>query len=216
MSKEFKVPDYTEYNIQPDLSYDQSTLNDWDFSDTIAIDQTYEGFPGQNLLFYGMPIRKKTYQDPSPGIWMGVDTDGLAKMNVGEGSDATIGVGNHMTWDGIQLSIFGDLIDYSGAIYVISPLGLTMTAMGSTGFFVLDASTNSPLMSMIDTGLIFGNDGGTGLSTFGLYFGSGSPNGSLVAGQGSIYLRDDGTTTNDRAYINTDGNTAWTAIITAA
>jgi hypothetical protein len=44
--------------------------------------------------------------------------------------------------------------------------------------------------------------------------GSGAPGGT--ARKGSLYLRTDGSTINDRAYINTDGGTTWTAIITAA
>jgi len=46
--------------------------------------------------------------------------------------------------------------------------------------------------------------------------GSGAP--TIAAPQGSLYLRTNGTTTNDRAYINTTGGGgagAWTAIITA-
>lgn len=46
--------------------------------------------------------------------------------------------------------------------------------------------------------------------------GSGSPSGSITAPKGSLYLRTDGTTTNDRAYINTDSGTMWTALTTAA
>lgn len=44
--------------------------------------------------------------------------------------------------------------------------------------------------------------------------GSGAP--SMTAPKGSLYLRTDGTTTNDRAYINTDAGTTWTALTTAA
>jgi hypothetical protein len=44
--------------------------------------------------------------------------------------------------------------------------------------------------------------------------GSGAP--TLSAAQGSLYLRTDGTGVADRAYINTDGGTTWTAISTAA
>lgn len=51
-------------------------------------------------------------------------------------------------------------------------------------------------------------------SNFGVFFGSGAP--ALAAAKGSMYLRSDGSTTNDRAYINTDGGTTWTALITAA
>jgi hypothetical protein len=49
---------------------------------------------------------------------------------------------------------------------------------------------------------------------FGVFFGSGAP--TLAAAQGSLYLRSDGTTTNDRAYINTNGSTTWTALTTVA
>lgn len=45
--------------------------------------------------------------------------------------------------------------------------------------------------------------------------GAGAPS-AVTATKGSLYLRTDGTTTNDRAYINTDGGTTWTALTTAA
>lgn len=51
-------------------------------------------------------------------------------------------------------------------------------------------------------------------ANFGIFFGSGPP--TLAAAKGSLYLRSDGTTTNDRAYINTNGATTWTALTTAA
>ena len=51
-------------------------------------------------------------------------------------------------------------------------------------------------------------------SNFGVFFGSGAP--TLSAAKGSLYLRSDGTTTNDRMYVNTDGSTTWTAVTTAA
>ena len=46
--------------------------------------------------------------------------------------------------------------------------------------------------------------------------GSGSPNGSVTAPQGSLYLNTAGSGAADRAYINTDGSTAWTNLVTAA
>jgi hypothetical protein len=51
-------------------------------------------------------------------------------------------------------------------------------------------------------------------ANFGVFFGSGAP--TLSAAKGSLYLRSDGTTTNDRAYINTNGSTTWTALTTVA
>ena len=51
-------------------------------------------------------------------------------------------------------------------------------------------------------------------TNFGVFFGSGAP--TLAAAQGSLYLRSDGTTTNNRMYINTDGATTWTPVTTAS
>jgi hypothetical protein len=51
-------------------------------------------------------------------------------------------------------------------------------------------------------------------ANFGVFFGSGAP--TLSAAKGSLYLRSDGTTTNDRMYVNTDSATTWTAVTTAA
>lgn len=48
----------------------------------------------------------------------------------------------------------------------------------------------------------------------GIYFGSGAP--TVAAAKGSLYLRSDGSGGADRAYINTNGSTTWTAISTVA
>ena len=55
-----------------------------------------------------------------------------------------------------------------------------------------------------------------GTANVGIYWGTDSPNTALTAAKGSLYLRTDGSGVNDRAYINTDGSTAWTAIVTVA
>lgn len=49
-------------------------------------------------------------------------------------------------------------------------------------------------------------------ANFGVYVGSGAP--SISAAQGSLYLRTDGTTTNDRIYVR--GSSSWIAITTAS
>ena len=51
-------------------------------------------------------------------------------------------------------------------------------------------------------------------ANLGVFFGIGVP--TLIAAQGSLYLRTDGGTTTNRMYINTDGATTWTAVITVA
>lgn len=51
-------------------------------------------------------------------------------------------------------------------------------------------------------------------TAFGLYIGSGAP--SVSAAKGSLYLRSDGSGVNDRTYVNTDGGTTWTALVSVA
>lgn len=55
---------------------------------------------------------------------------------------------------------------------------------------------------------------GTSPGVLGIYFGSGAP--TISAGQGSLYLRTDGSSTITRAYINTNGGTTWTPLTTVA
>jgi hypothetical protein len=54
----------------------------------------------------------------------------------------------------------------------------------------------------------------TSTAGLGVYAGSGAP--TVSAAKGSLYLRTNGSTTNDRMYVNTDGGTTWTAVTTAA
>jgi hypothetical protein len=49
-------------------------------------------------------------------------------------------------------------------------------------------------------------------ANLGVFVGSGAP--TVTAAQGSLYLRTDGTTTNDRIYVR--GSSAWIAITTAS
>lgn len=69
--------------------------------------------------------------------------------------------------------------------------------------------TATPAGGTAGVGLAFGTS-----TNFGVYFGSGAP--TLSAAKGSLYLRSDGTTTNDRMYVNTNGSTTWTAVTTVA
>lgn len=72
--------------------------------------------------------------------------------------------------------------------------------------------------AFFNTAIPAGGTTGTGLrfsstANFGVFFGSGAP--SLSAAKGSLYLRSDGSGIADRAYINTNGSTTWTAVATA-
>ena len=46
--------------------------------------------------------------------------------------------------------------------------------------------------------------------------GTGDPNGSVTAAQGSLYLRLDGSSASTRAYINSNAGTTWIAVTTAS
>lgn len=70
------------------------------------------------------------------------------------------------------------------------------------------SATATPAGGAANTGLLMGS------AVMGVYFGSGAP--TVSAAKGSLYLRSDGSTTNDRMYVNTNGSTTWTAVITAA
>jgi hypothetical protein len=93
-------------------------------------------------------------------------------------------------------------------------LDLRLTAAG-TG----KVTAASSITARSGTAIPAGGTAGAGVmvsstANFGMFFGSGAP--TLSAAKGSLYLRSDGSTTNDRAYINTDGSTTWTALTTAA
>jgi hypothetical protein len=79
--------------------------------------------------------------------------------------------------------------------------------------------TDDAFHALALTAIPAGGTAGAGLklsstTNFGVFFGSGAP--TLAAAKGSLYMRSDGSTTNDRMYVNTDGSTTWTAVTTAA
>lgn len=93
-------------------------------------------------------------------------------------------------------------------------LSTTAGALAVTTLLTCSSSINAADATAIPAG----GTAGVGFrfsstSNFGVFFGSGVP--SLAAAKGSLYLRSDGSTTNDRAYINTNGSTTWTALTTA-
>ena len=111
---------------------------------------------------------------------------------------------------------------------------MTTTSTGNlTNALVLDKSQNANFLGAVssvslsatstatilrDFAIPAGGSVGAGYmfsstSSFGTFFGSGAP--TLTAAKGSLYLRSDGSTSSDRAYINI-GTTTWTAVLTAA
>jgi hypothetical protein len=101
--------------------------------------------------------------------------------------------------------------------------GTTVSVSGNiTGGNVLSSAVVSAVGAatiLSGTAVPAGGTAGAGykfssVANLGVFFGSGAP--TLSAAQGSLYLRTDGTTTNNRMYVNTDGATTWTAVTTAS
>lgn len=97
----------------------------------------------------------------------------------------------------------------TGAVSVTSTIGPAMVvdSVAATGNITADSGT-APAAGGMAAFLASSTAG------LGVYVGSGAP--TISAAQGSLYLRTDGSSTSTRAYINTDGATTWTNLVTAA
>lgn len=97
----------------------------------------------------------------------------------------------------------------TGTVTTVATFGAASTAasFSATGNVIADSAT-APVAGGASAFLA------TSTAGFGIFVGSGVP--TVSAAKGSLYLRTDGTTTNDRAYINTNGSTTWTALTTVA
>lgn len=100
------IKEYTSYDIDTFLVHKDSVLTLYAQKDNIEVDQDFEGVPGGNIIFGGMQIRKKKYTDPANGIWIGIDSDGIAKFAMGDASGG-------ISWDGTTLTLTGS--DYLSA-----------------------------------------------------------------------------------------------------
>lgn len=91
----------------------------------------------------------------------------------------------------------------------------TTGAVTTTGTFGATVSTPGTVTADSDTAPVAGGASAflaTTTANLGIFVGSGAP--TVTAAQGSLYLRTDGTTTNDRIYVR--GSAAWIAITTAS
>jgi hypothetical protein len=105
---------------------------------------------------------------------------------------------NRLVEDINAKAIFPD-VD-TGAIAAPGPVS-------SPGAVVAYSTTPIPAGGAAGKGLLVSST-----PNFGLFFGSGAP--AISAAKGALYMRSDGTTTNNRMYVNTDGATTWTAVNT--
>ena len=134
---------------------------------------------------------------------------------------------NAILFTGTTVSVSGNITGgnvLGGAnVNATTHTGTTVSVSGNiTGGNVLSGAVVSAVgAATILSGTVVpaGGTAGAGykfssVANLGVFFGSGAP--TLSAAKGSLYLRTDGTTTNNRMYVNTDGSTTWTAVTTAA
>jgi hypothetical protein len=102
--------------------------------------------------------------------------------------------------------------DGSGNLRINQTAGATLVkvvaALESSGTIAANFATAIPAGGNNTNGFLFSST-----ATFGIFFGSGVP--GLSAAQGSLYLRSDGNSTSTRLYVNTNGSTGWTNVVTA-
>ena len=109
-------------------------------------------------------------------------------------------------------------ISINGTTGTVTVTGTFGAATSVTSLAASTVAATSTVTARSASGLTAGGAAGfigTNVAAgMGVYFGSGAP--TVAAAKGSLYLRSDGSGVADRAYINTNGSTTWTAISTVA
>ena len=152
------------------------------------------------------------YQNTAAGYnALQANAGGYSNTAAGYYAGATISAGN-------TNSCFGQGADVNNAS-AINRTVIGAGAIGASNNQVVLGNASVTQLKSVGVAIPAGGTAGTGFvmsstANFGVFFGSGAP--SLSAAKGSLYLRSDGSATNDRMYVNTDGSTTWTAVTTAA
>ncbi len=131
----------------------------------------------------------------------------LSSSALGPGANDNLALGSaSVSFSDLYLAT-GALINFGNGNYTITHSAGLLTLAGGPLYFL--SGTAIPANGTTGVGLRMSST-----ANFGVFFGSGAP--TLSAAKGSLYLRSDGSGTGDRAYINTDSGTTWTALTTAA
>lgn len=127
------------------------------------------------------------------------------------GTDSTV-----MTFPGASATIAGIASTQtltnktmSGSSNTFSAIPISALVANGNGGITLLPATAIQAGGLVGQGYLYSST-----SNFGVFFGSGAP--TLTAAQGSVYIRSDGSSTSTRLYVNTDGGTTWTNVVTAA
>jgi hypothetical protein len=148
-----------------------------------------------------------------------INTTGGATTTIGTGGTGLVNIGNATSGTAIS----GSLITSGGTVN-INDSGAFATAIAiapGTGTLSLGNATGNVTIPAGNLNITLGDinlNAGRAINFTGstsILSGNGDPNGAVGAIQGSLFLRTNGTDGTSRAYINTDGLTTWTAILTA-
>lgn len=165
------------------------------------------GTNGQKLLLFKTQVTPgSNYQD------IVLDASGMALTVDGAGaSDTAV----NFTFNGVPALTWvfkGGTADGGSTIMTLKGSDTTVNANGP----IIGAAN---IYAQNGTAIPAGGTAGAGFkfsstANFGVFFGSGAP--SLAAAKGSLYLRSDGSGIADRIFVNTNGSTTWTNLVTAA
>jgi hypothetical protein len=184
----------------PDAAATADTVVLRDAANTLAL---RNGTIGQALRVYG------SYTDGLNGDYLEFikSPGGVARIRaqaLGTGSNTYLYLNDRWQIDGPA----GHFLTIADNTYDIgASAGTSPKDIYASGLLVAKRGTATPAGGVQAVRL------GT-TTTLGIFYGSGAP--SATAGKGSLYLRSDGSGIADRAYINTDGGTTWTALTTMA
>jgi len=167
---------------------------------------------------------KATCQKSSGSMARTVGVMGSSVMTGAGTVDLSVGVqtdvqntGAGTVTEGVGIYIPNGVNSGGGTLTTLYGIKIENQTAGTTNYSIYTSSGRVRFFG--NTAIPAGGTAGVGVafsstSNFGVFFGSGAP--SLAAAKGSLYLRSDGSTTNDRAYINTNGGSTWTALTTVA
>lgn len=159
-----------------------------------------------------------------------ITTLSAASAAAGNSTPLTMVAGGNLATDVPQFRItslagtvvFNQFGDALNGHFRIKALGNVSFHAGNVGisatneFLKINTTGQTDLLPAV--AVVSGGDTGMALrlssSLIGVYAGTDAP--TIPAAKGSLYLRSNGSATNNRAYINTDGGTTWTAITTVA
>lgn len=237
---------FRTYNTFTDAANGEWSYNgSWNVTANVASYGTNKNGTGstRNIEWFIGGTRKLDYGITASGAsWTALETNAgvesipiiLRNLSSTTSTAVSLGFGPHGSGSVITGKITNTNIsgtnDYPMDFYTWGP-GASLTSKmrlhGSGGLSIGGTtdpgagalSTTAAQSAYVATAIPAGGTTGAGMkmsstANFGVFFGSGAP--TLSAAKGSLYLRSDGSGTGDRAYINTNGTTTWTALTTAA